>query len=76
VAYAVSTPVYEGPFDLLLHLIAKEQVNLFEVSISLIVDAFLIEIEAMNSSCESCSRNDLRSKWKKNLRFLRNAIFF
>lgn len=47
--YAVSTPVYEGPFDLLLHLIAKEQVNLFEVSISRIVDAFLVEIEAMQA---------------------------
>ena len=47
--YAVSTPVYEGPFDLLLHLIAKEQVNLFEVSISRIVDAFLAEIEALQA---------------------------
>ena len=49
VTYAVSTPVYEGPFDLLLHLIAKEQVNLFEVSISRIVDAFLVEIEAIQA---------------------------
>jgi segregation and condensation protein A len=49
VTYAVSTPVYEGPFDLLLHLIAKEQVNLFEVSISGIVDAFLVEIEALQA---------------------------
>jgi segregation and condensation protein A len=49
VTYAVSTPVYEGPFDLLLHLIAKEQVNLFEVSISRIVDAFLVEIESMQA---------------------------
>jgi segregation and condensation protein A len=49
VTYAVSTPVYEGPFDLLLHLIAKEQVNLFEVSISRIVDAFLVEIESLQA---------------------------
>ena len=48
-SYAVSTPVFEGPFDLLLHLIAKEQVNLFEVSISRIVDAFLGEIEQMQA---------------------------
>ena len=27
--YAVSTPVFEGPFDLLLHLILREQVELF-----------------------------------------------
>lgn len=47
--YEVSTPVYEGPFDLLLHLITKEQVNLYEISLSKIVDAFLVEIEKMQS---------------------------
>ncbi len=46
-AYEVSTPVYEGPFDLLLHLITKEQVDLYEISLSRIVDAFLHEIERM-----------------------------
>ncbi len=45
----VSTPVFEGPFDLLLHLITKEQVDLYEVSLSRIVDAFLHEIEMMES---------------------------
>jgi segregation and condensation protein A len=49
VAYAVSTPVYEGPFDLLLHLITKEQVDLYEISLSRIVDAFLHEIELMQT---------------------------
>jgi hypothetical protein len=28
----VSTPVYEGPFDLLLQLILQEQVDIYEVS--------------------------------------------
>ena len=45
----VSTPVYEGPFDLLLHLILKEQVDLYEVSLSRIVDAYLEEIERLQS---------------------------
>lgn len=45
--YAVSTPVFEGPFDLLLHLITREQVDLFEVSLSVIVDAYLVEIDRM-----------------------------
>lgn len=49
VAYAVSTPVYEGPFDLLLHLITKEQVDLYEISLSRIVDAFLQEIDRMQT---------------------------
>lgn len=48
-AYEVSTPVYEGPFDLLLHLITKEQVDLSEIRISAIVDAFLVEIERMQA---------------------------
>ena len=46
-AVDVSTSVYEGPFDLLLHLILKEQVDLYEVSLSKIVDEYLVEIERM-----------------------------
>jgi segregation and condensation protein A len=46
---AVATPVFEGPFDLLLHLILKEQVDIYEVSLSTIVDAYLAEIGRMSS---------------------------
>jgi segregation and condensation protein A len=49
VSYEVSTPVFEGPFDLLLHLIAKDQVNLSEISLSSIVDAFVVEIQKMQT---------------------------
>ncbi len=45
----VSTPVFEGPFDLLLHLILQEQVDIYEVSLSRIVDEYLAEIERMQS---------------------------
>lgn len=48
-AVDVSTPVFEGPFDLLLHLILKEQVDIYEVDLARIVDAYLHEIEAMQS---------------------------
>jgi segregation and condensation protein A len=48
-ALDVATPVFEGPFDLLLHLILKEQVDIYEVSLSRIVDAYLAEIERMQS---------------------------
>ena len=44
-AVDVTTSVYEGPFDLLLHLILKEQVDIYEVNLSHIVDAYLVEIE-------------------------------
>ena len=46
-AFAVETPVFEGPFDLLLHLILREQVDIYEVSLSKIVDAYLDEIERL-----------------------------
>ena len=48
-AFDVATPVYEGPFDLLLHLILKEQVDIYEVSLAKIVDAYLVELEKLQS---------------------------
>lgn len=48
-SFEVTTPVFEGPFDLLLHLILSEQVDIHEVSLARIVDAFLTEIERMES---------------------------
>ncbi len=48
-SFAVQTPVFEGPFDLLLHLILKDQVDLYEVSLTSIVDAYLAELERMQS---------------------------
>jgi segregation and condensation protein A len=45
--WEVSTPVFEGPFDLLLHLILREQVDLYEVTLADIVDAYLAELERM-----------------------------
>jgi segregation and condensation protein A len=49
VSYEVRTPVFEGPFDLLLHLITSQQVDLWEVSISSIVDAYLAEVAGLTS---------------------------
>jgi segregation and condensation protein A len=48
-ATRVETPVYEGPFDLLLQLILAEEVDLYEVSLARIVDAYLAEIERMQT---------------------------
>ncbi|HUS62247.1 MAG TPA: ScpA family protein [Acidimicrobiales bacterium] len=45
--YDVSTAVFEGPFDLLLHLITREQVDIYEVDLSVIVDAFVAHIETI-----------------------------
>lgn len=48
--YEVTTEVFEGPFDLLLHLIMREQVDLYEVSLLTVVDAYLAELDRMRSS--------------------------
>ncbi len=48
-SYEVVTPVFSGPFDLLLHLITREEVELWEVQLSTIVDAFVAEIERMQA---------------------------
>jgi len=45
--YEVQTSVFEGPFDLLLHLILREQVDLYEIRLSTIVDAYIDQLELM-----------------------------
>ena len=45
--YAVSTPTFDGPFDLLLHLILRQEVDIHEVSLSNIVTAYLEEVSKM-----------------------------
>jgi segregation and condensation protein A len=49
VPYDVVTPVFSGPFDLLLHLITKDEVELWEINLSEIVDAFVAELEQMQN---------------------------
>ncbi len=48
-SYAVQTSVFEGPFDLLLHLILREQVDLYEVSLTSIVDGYLSALDALDA---------------------------
>jgi segregation and condensation protein A len=47
VAAELPDRVYEGPFDLLLHLILAEEVDIHEVNLARIVDAYLVEIERL-----------------------------
>lgn len=46
-AYEVRTDVYEGPFDVLLRLISEQRVELYDVRLCDIVDAFLAEIDRL-----------------------------
>jgi segregation and condensation protein A len=41
VAYQVKLEMYEGPLDLLLHLIEKEEVNIYDIPIARITDQYM-----------------------------------
>src|SRR5919197_5355813 len=45
--YVVRTEVFEGPFDLLLQLIARQQVDIWQFSLSQITEDYLVEIRRM-----------------------------
>jgi len=45
--YRVFTPVFEGPLDLLLHLIRKEQLNIYDIPISQICQTYLEHLDRM-----------------------------
>jgi segregation and condensation protein A len=45
--YVVRTEVFEGPFDLLLHLIARQRVDIWQVSLSRITEDYLAEMRRM-----------------------------
>ncbi len=46
-AYEVHLDVFDGPFELLLQLISAQQVDLYEVSLTAIVDGYLAEVARM-----------------------------
>ncbi|HEV2686641.1 MAG TPA: segregation/condensation protein A [Actinomycetota bacterium] len=46
-AYQVKLQVFEGPFDLLLHLIAKRELDIYEVSLASITEEYLDYIRSM-----------------------------
>ena len=46
-AYQVKLASFEGPLDLLLHLIRKSEVNIYDIPISLITEQYLGYIELM-----------------------------
>ena len=48
-AIAVQTEVFEGPFDLLLHLILRDQVDLYDINLTRIVDAYLEYMASMET---------------------------
>jgi segregation and condensation protein A len=47
--YEVSSEVFDGPFDLLLRLITAEEVDVYEISLTGIVAAYLEEVRRMQA---------------------------
>ncbi len=45
-SYAVETPVFEGPIDLLLHLVSTHEVDVLEIALAPVVDAFVAHLTA------------------------------
>jgi segregation and condensation protein A len=49
VSASVSTPVFEGPIDLLLQLVNSHEVELYDVPLAAVVDAFVAEVAGWES---------------------------
>jgi segregation and condensation protein A len=49
VTYEVKLEVFEGPIDLLLHLITRQRVDIYDVSLSSITDEFLRALEGVDA---------------------------
>ncbi|MGH9029974.1 MAG: segregation and condensation protein A [Acidimicrobiales bacterium] len=45
-ATPVTTPVFEGPFDVLLRLVSEHKLEVFDIPVAPIVDAFVAEMKA------------------------------
>jgi segregation and condensation protein A len=48
VAYEVTLEQFSGPLDLLLHLIQKQELNIYDIPIAKITDQYLLYLEALD----------------------------
>jgi len=46
-SYNIKLEIFEGPMDLLLHLVRKEEIDIYQVSVSKIIDEYLDYISLM-----------------------------
>ncbi|MDQ4026294.1 MAG: segregation/condensation protein A, partial [Actinomycetota bacterium] len=49
-AYEVKLEVFEGPIDLLLHLITRQRVDIYDVSLSQITEEYLAALEGLDAA--------------------------
>ena len=45
--YTVKTDVFEGPFDLLLHLVSRQKLDVSAISVSQVADQYIAHIDRM-----------------------------
>lgn len=50
--YAVTTPVFEGPVDLLLHLVSTHELDVLDIPLAPLVDAFVAELAARRQALD------------------------
>src|SRR5918996_1064690 len=53
--YEVKLDVFEGPIDLLLHLITKQRVDIYDVSLATMTDEYIQAIAARDLDLESAT---------------------
>ena len=46
-SYKIKLEIFEGPFDLLLYLIKKDEINVYDIPVSTILEQYLQYIELM-----------------------------
>ncbi|MDA8355200.1 MAG: ScpA family protein [Actinomycetota bacterium] len=49
--YVVTTPVFEGPIDLLLHLVSTHELDVLDVPLAPVVDGFVAELSRQAGAC-------------------------
>ncbi|MGW8250673.1 MAG: hypothetical protein ACWGO1_08535, partial [Anaerolineales bacterium] len=47
ISYRVATPVYEGPLDLLLHLIERAELDITKLALAQVTDQFLAYLHGL-----------------------------
>ena len=46
-SYSVKMDAFEGPLDLLLHLVGKLEIDIYDISVSMVTDQYVSYIRAM-----------------------------
>ena len=60
--YVVHLPIFEGPLDLLLHLIEKRQMEITTISLMAVTDQYLAYLERWQQWLRDC-RTPLPLRW-------------